>query len=77
MGRERVGTSDWRCGPSGPVCRQNCEEVQGQIDKITENLLMHEHTLLKDVKSLDILYEKTLRFYDGHCPLHRSGAKPS
>jgi uncharacterized protein YaaN involved in tellurite resistance len=40
------------------------EEVQGQIDKITENLLMHEHTLLKDVKSLDILYEKTLRFYD-------------
>lgn len=40
------------------------EEVQGQIDKITENLLMHEHTLLKDVKSLDMLYEKTLRFYD-------------
>ncbi len=40
------------------------EEVQGQIDKISENLLMHEHTLLKDVKSLDILYEKTLRFYD-------------
>ena len=40
------------------------EEVQGQIDRITENLLMHEHTLLKDIKSLDILYEKTLRFYD-------------
>jgi uncharacterized protein YaaN involved in tellurite resistance len=40
------------------------EEVQGQIDKITENLLMHEHTLLKDIKSLDMLYEKTLRFYD-------------
>ena len=40
------------------------EQVQGQIDKITGNLLTHEHTLLKDVKSLDILYEKTLDFYD-------------
>lgn len=40
------------------------EEVQGQIDKISQNLLMHEHTLLKDIKSLDMLYEKTLRFYD-------------
>ncbi|WP_418887920.1 toxic anion resistance protein [Maritimibacter dapengensis] len=40
------------------------ESVQGQIDKITDNLLRHEHTLLKDVKSLDKLYEKTLEFYD-------------
>jgi uncharacterized protein YaaN involved in tellurite resistance len=40
------------------------EEVQGQIDRITENLLGHEHTLLKDIKSLDLLYEKTLAFYD-------------
>jgi uncharacterized protein YaaN involved in tellurite resistance len=40
------------------------EEVQGQIDKITDNLLGHEHTLLKDIKSLDLLYEKTLNFYD-------------
>jgi len=40
------------------------EEVQGQIDKITGELLQHEHTLLKDVKSLDKLYEKTLDFYD-------------
>ncbi|MCF8511505.1 MAG: toxic anion resistance protein, partial [Rhodobacteraceae bacterium] len=40
------------------------EQVQGQIDKITDTLLIHEHTLLKDVKSLDILYEKTLTFYD-------------
>jgi uncharacterized protein YaaN involved in tellurite resistance len=40
------------------------ESVQGQIDKITENLLTHEHTLLKDIKSLDILYDKTLKFYD-------------
>jgi len=40
------------------------EDVQGQIDKITDNLLSHEHMLLKDVKSLDVLYEKTLDFYD-------------
>ena len=40
------------------------EDVQGQIDKITDNLLGHEHTLLKDIKSLDLLYEKTLGFYD-------------
>jgi len=40
------------------------ESVQGQIDKITDNLLGHEHTLLKDIKSLDLLYGKTLEFYD-------------
>ena len=40
------------------------ESVQGQIDKITDDLLHHEHTLLKDIKSLDLLYEKTLQFYD-------------
>ncbi len=40
------------------------ETVQGQIDKITEDLLGHEHVLLKDIKSLDKLYEKTLQFYD-------------
>lgn len=40
------------------------EDVQGQIDKITGELLTHEHTLLKDIKSLDILYDKTLTFYN-------------
>ncbi|MDC0659769.1 toxic anion resistance protein [Leisingera sp. SS27] len=40
------------------------ETVQGQIDKITDDLLGHEHILLKDIKSLDLLYEKTLQFYD-------------
>ena len=40
------------------------ETVQGQIDKITNSLLTHEHTLLKDIKSLDMLYSKTLNFYD-------------
>lgn len=40
------------------------EEVQGQIDGITDNLLHHEHKLLKDIKSLDHLYDKTLAFYD-------------
>lgn len=40
------------------------ETVQGQIDKVTDDLLGHEHKLLKDIKSLDVLYEKTLTFYD-------------
>ena len=40
------------------------EQVQTQIDKVTENLMMHETTLLKDIKALDILYGKTLTFYD-------------
>jgi len=40
------------------------ETVQGQIDNVTDNLLNHEHALLKDIKSLDKLYEKTLEFYD-------------
>lgn len=40
------------------------EEVQGQIDKVTNDLLMHETALLKDIKSLDVLYAKTLNFYD-------------
>lgn len=39
------------------------EQVQDQIDRITENLLRHEYTLMKDIKSLDLLYEKTLDFY--------------
>lgn len=40
------------------------EKVQSQIDKITDDLLGHEHRLLKDIKSLDMLYDKTLNFYD-------------
>lgn len=40
------------------------ETVQAQIDRITETLLGHETTLLKDIKSLDLLYEKTLDFYN-------------
>jgi len=40
------------------------EDVQGQIDNITDELLSHETILLKDIKSLDMLYEKTLDFYD-------------
>jgi len=40
------------------------EGVRGQIDNITEELLDHEHVLLKDIKFLDKLYEETLAFYD-------------
>jgi len=53
-------------GKAAPIAKFHArfEEVQGQIDRITEDLLGHEHTLMKDIKSLDILYEKTLGFYD-------------
>jgi len=53
-------------GKSAPIAEfiARYESVQGQIDKITGELLGHEHTLLKDIKSLDKLYEKTLDFYD-------------
>ncbi len=40
------------------------ENIQDQIDRVSENLLEHEHKLLKDIKSLDKLYEKTLDFYN-------------
>jgi len=40
------------------------ENVQGQIDNITDDLLRHEHVLLKDIESLDKLYDKTLQFYE-------------
>ena len=40
------------------------DEVQAQIDQITNDLDMHQHRLLIDIKSLDLLYQKTLSFYD-------------
>ena len=40
------------------------ETVQGQIDNVTEDLLRHEGVLLRDIESLDVLYDKTLTFYD-------------
>lgn len=53
-------------GRAAPFARfiAQFEDVQGQIDKITDDLLSHEHTLLKDIKSLDQLYGKTLNFYE-------------
>ena len=39
------------------------EQVRGQIDTITDELLNHETTLLKDVKFLDKLYAQSLEFY--------------
>ena len=53
-------------GGMAPMARfvARYETVQGQLDKITDTLLGHEHKLLKDIKSLDVLYEKTLNFYD-------------
>ncbi len=53
-------------GKAAPVAKfmAQYETVQGQIDMITDDLLDHEHILLKDIKSLDKLYGKTLAFYD-------------
>ncbi|MBR9863192.1 MAG: toxic anion resistance protein [Rhodobacteraceae bacterium] len=53
-------------GRAAPVAKfmARYEDVQSQIDKITDELLEHEHVLLKDIKSLDKLYGKTLAFYD-------------
>jgi len=53
-------------GKAAPIAKfyAQYETVQGQIDKITEDLLSHEHALMKDIKSLDVLYAKTLNFYD-------------
>ena len=65
MGRKRSWW-DRLLGRATPIAkfRARFEEVQDQIDKITDDLLRHEHVLLKDIKSLDVLYEKTLNFYD-------------
>lgn len=41
----------------------NFEQVQSQIDRITAELDGHQHRLLKDIKSLDLLYDRTLAFY--------------
>ncbi|EYD75931.1 Tellurite resistance protein [Rubellimicrobium mesophilum DSM 19309] len=53
-------------GQVAPVAKfaARFEEVQGQIDRITDDLLKHEHLLLKDIEALDRLYDKTLAFYD-------------
>ncbi|TJZ91078.1 toxic anion resistance protein [Paracoccus gahaiensis] len=53
-------------GRSAPFAKfvANYEQVQTQIDRITAELESHEQKLLKDVKSLDILYDRTLTFYD-------------
>jgi len=40
------------------------EDVRGQIDTVTDELLEHETVLLKDVKFLDKLYERSLEFYN-------------
>jgi uncharacterized protein YaaN involved in tellurite resistance len=53
-------------GRAAPIAKFTArfEEVQGQIDRITGDLLRHEHQLLKDIEALDQLYDKTLAFYD-------------
>ncbi|MEY3306079.1 MAG: hypothetical protein RLZZ413_117, partial [Pseudomonadota bacterium] len=57
---------EWLTGQAAPFAEfvAKFEDVQTQIDRITGELLNHEHKLLKDIKSLDLLYGKTLAFYD-------------
>jgi uncharacterized protein YaaN involved in tellurite resistance len=57
---------EWLTGQAAPFAEfvAKFEQVQTQIDNITGTLLSHEHKLLKDIKSLDMLYGKTLAFYD-------------
>ncbi|MBZ4024062.1 toxic anion resistance protein [Rhodobacter sp. TJ_12] len=53
-------------GRAAPFARflARYEQVQSQIDTITDTLLRHEQRLLIDIKALDRLYDKTLKFYD-------------
>src|SRR5690606_14196435 len=53
-------------GRSAPFAKfiANYENVQSQIDQVTIDLEGHEQKLLKDIKSLDILYDRTLTFHD-------------
>ena len=52
-----------RAAPLGDLMTR-FDSVQAQIDRISDTLLSHEHRLLKDVKALDRMYEKTLAFHD-------------
>lgn len=53
-------------GRAAPFARfvANYEQVQTQIDRITADLEAHEQRLLVDIKSLDVLYDRTLAFFD-------------
>lgn len=53
-------------GRSAPFAKfvASYEQVQSQIDRISSDLDQHQHLLLKDIKSLDLLYQRTLNFYD-------------
>lgn len=57
---------EWLVGKATPVHQfmAKYEGVRTQIDAISDDLLGHETALLKDIKFLDKLYEKTLAFYD-------------
>ncbi len=64
-GRKR-GWWERMLGRAAPLAQfvAKFEGVRAQIDEIADELDRHETTLLKDVKFLDALYEKTLAFYD-------------
>lgn len=65
-GRRKRSWWEWLTGQAAPMAKfmARYETVQTQIDKITNELDQHEQILLEDIKSLDILYGRTLAFYD-------------
>lgn len=60
------GLWDWMLSWFRPAAdlQERYATVRSQIDRITDELLDHETILLKDIKSLDKLYESSLSFYD-------------
>lgn len=64
--RRKKNFWEWITGRAAPFAQflSRYETVQGQIDKVTGELLEHEHALMKDIRSLDNLYDRTLQFYD-------------
>ncbi len=58
------GNACWAVPHPLPNSPQGLKRSKARSTRSPTNLLSHEHTLLKDIKSLDMLYEKTLQFYD-------------
>jgi len=55
----------WITGRTAPVAQfiQQYEEVRPQIDAVTDRLESHKTTLLRDIVSLDKLYEANLAYF--------------
>lgn len=56
---------NWLTGRAAPVAQfiQQYEEVRPQIDAVTDKLESHKTTLLRDIVSLDKLYDANLEYF--------------